>query len=98
MRTIVVWKRYDFEPVGSDEPGLRENHSGMETYTQVIAFDISFISCVRTIVVWKLAVPLTIAFQNLALRENHSGMETGLEPCILSLIALRENHSGMETD
>jgi len=33
---------------------LRENHSGMETYTVYVYGVLLFVCCVRTIVVWKL--------------------------------------------
>jgi len=57
---------------------LRENHSGMETYS-VRPFLLQFLqSCVRTIVVWKRMFARLIAIYWSVLRENHSGMETGL--------------------
>ena len=76
---------------------LRENHSGMETYTNLFVY-IS-IRCVRTIVVWKQG-PLKVYRNGRSqLRENHSGMET---TCSLDRPhrskRLRENHSGMETN
>ena len=77
VRTIVVWKRYGRPVVQQGHKLLRENHSGMETYSLPVILIAQEVCCVRTIVVWKPFNGVKKGFDfNVMLRKNHSGMET----------------------